>query len=158
MKDSLFQSLFGSAIIDEANLESTKQRFELLFGYKRAVFERLFSSKQFEAKRIIGEDDDMAVVMKVARDRRDRLTGLMLNELRQNPDDDSRTTERRKRSRRVSQQQTSFPDRRQKIRRREDLELVLKIAREKCDSVNRPMFESHQEQPEEHRKSGDRRM
>jgi hypothetical protein len=130
----------------------------MLFGYKRAVLERLFSSKQFAAKRILGGDDDIALIMKIARDRRDSITGLMLKELRQNPDEDRRSGERRKRSRRVSQQQIMFPERRQKIRRREDLELMLKLAREKCDSVNRPMFEDSRVNSTEHRMSGDRRM
>ena len=158
IKNSLYQSLFGSAITDETNLESIKQKFEMLFGYKRAVFDRLFSNKQFEVERIPGENHDMDDVMNIARDRRDRLTGSMLKELRQTPDDGSRTTERRRQSRRVSQQQTTFPDRRQRIRRSDDLELVLKIAREKCDRVNRPMFQSNQEKLMELRKSGDRRM
>ena len=158
MKESLFQNLFGTAITDEANLESTKQRFEMLFGYKRGVFERLFSNHNPAFEPIRDRDDDMELVMKIARDRRDRLTGSMLNELRQTPDDDARTTERRGQSRRVSQQQTSFPDRRLRVRRREDLELMLKIAREKCDSVKRPIFESNQPTPVEVRRSGDRRV
>jgi hypothetical protein len=164
MKDSLFQSLFGNAITDETNLESTKQRFEMLFGYKRAVLERLISSKQFAAKRSPGGDDDMALVMKIARDQRDRLAGSMLKELRQNPGEDRRSEERRQRPRRVSQQRTGFPERRlsperrHKIRRREDLELVLKLAREKCDSVKRPIFEDVRVILTEQRKSGDRRM
>ena len=156
MKDSLFQSLFGNAIADETDLESTKQRFEMLFGYKRAVLERLFSSKHFATKRTLGGDDDMALVMKIARDRRDRITGLMLNELRQSPDDARRTGERRKRSRRVSQQQIMFPERRQTIRRREELELMLKLAREKCDRVSRPLFEDCRENLAEQRQSADR--
>ena len=149
MKDSLLQSLFGSAITDKTHLESTKQRFEMLFGYKRAVFERLYPSKQLAPKRILVEDDDMALVMKIARDRRERLTGSMLKKLRQDPEEDRRSGERRQQSRRVSHQQTMFPERRllperrHRIRRREDLELMLKLARKKCDSVNRPMFEDH---------------
>lgn len=158
MKDSLYQSLFGNAITDETNLESTKKRFEMLFGYKRPVLERLFSSKKFAAKRILGGDDDMALVMKIARDRRDSLTGSMLKELRQNPEEDRRTGERRKQSRRVSQQQSMFPERRKTIRRTEDLEFMLKLAREKCDSVKRPMFEDGRADLAEQRNSGDRRM
>jgi len=164
MKDSLLQSLFGSAITDKTHLESAKQRFEMLFGYKHAVLERLLSAKQISAKRILGEDDDMALVMKIARDRRDRLTGSMLKKLRQNPEEERRSGERRQQSRRVSHQQTMFPERRlfperrHKIRRREDLELMLKLAREKCDSVNRPMFEDSRVNLDEQRKSGDRRM
>ena len=118
MKDSLLQSLFGSAITDKTHLESTKQRFEMLFGYKRAVLERLFPSKQPGVKRILGEDDDMALVMKIARDRMDSLTGSMLKKLRQNPEEDRRSGERRQRSRRVSPQQSMFLERRHKIRRR----------------------------------------
>ncbi len=136
----------------------------MLFGYKHAVLERLLSAKQISAKRILGEDDDMALVMKIARDRRDRLTGSMLKKLRQNPEEERRSGERRQQSRRVSHQQTMFPERRlfperrHKIRRREDLELMLKLAREKCDSVNRPMFEDSRVNLDEQRKSGDRRM
>jgi hypothetical protein len=158
MKDSLFQSLFGTAITDGSNLESAKQRFEMLFGHKSAVFERLFANTHPEPEPIRSKDDDMDLVMKIARDRRDRLTGSMLSELRQTPDDDARTTERRRQSRRVSQQQTSFPDRRQRVRRRVDLELMLKIAREKCESVKRPIFESKQPKLMEVRRTGDRRV
>jgi hypothetical protein len=158
MKDSLFQSLFGTAITDGTNLESAKQKFEMLFGHKPAVFERLFSNIHPAPEPIRSRDDDMDLVMKIARDRRDRLTGSMLKELRQTPDDDARTTERRRQSRRVSQQETSFPDRRQRVRRRMDLEFMLKIAREKCDSVKRPFFESKQPKPVEVRRSGDRRV
>ena len=125
---------------------------------------RLLSSKQLAAKRIPGGDDDMALVMKIARDRRDSLTGSMLKKLRQNPEEDRRSEERRQGSRRVSQQQTGSPERRlsperrHRIRRREDLELVLKLAREKCDSVNRPIFEDDRVILTEQRRSGDRRM
>jgi hypothetical protein len=158
MKDSLIQSLFGTAITGEINLESTKQKFEMLFGYKGAVFERLFSNIDPASEPIRSKDDDMDLVMKIARDRRDRLTGSMLKELRQTPDDDARTTERRRQSRRVSEQETSFPNRRQRVRRRLDLELMLKIARDKCERVKRPIFESNQPKPAEVRRSGDRRL
>jgi hypothetical protein len=158
MKDSLIQSLFGTAITDGTNLESAKQRFEMLFGHKSAVFERLFSNIHPAPEPIRSRDDDMDLAMKIARDRRDRLTRSMLSELRQTPDDDARTTERRRQPRRVSQQETSFPDRRQRVRRRVDLELMLKIAREKCESVKRPIFESNQPKPMEVRRTGDRRV
>ena len=156
MKDSLLQSLFGSVITDKTHLESTKQRFEMLFGYKGAVLERLNPRKQLAAKRTLVEDDDMALVMKIAKDRRDSLTGSMLKKLRQDPEEDRRSGERSQQSRRVSHQQTMFPERRlfperrHRIRRREDLELMLKLAREKCDSVKRPMFEDYNHRTRDH--------
>jgi hypothetical protein len=39
-----------------------------------------------------------------------------------------------------------------------DLELMLKIAREACESVKRPIFESNQPKPAGVRRSGDRRV
>lgn len=122
MKDTTIQNLPGPEITDKFSLDRSKRRFEKLFGYKHAVIERLFSGKKLVDKRNLMEEDDMELVLKIARDKCDSVHGPILEDLRGGMQERRQSGGRRVQLRRDLETGAMIPERRKKIRREEDQE------------------------------------
>ena len=66
MTQSLYQVIFNATMTGEYGPETTKQRFEKLFGLNQAALEKLFSGRDLVIRKDLSEAAAMKFALKVA--------------------------------------------------------------------------------------------
>ncbi len=66
MSEVLFQVIFDATITGEFSLETTRNRFQKLFGLQKPTLEKLFSGKDLVIKKHLYEDEATEFSIKIA--------------------------------------------------------------------------------------------
>lgn len=121
------------ATTDEPSLESSRRRLEKVFGGERPTLEKYSSTEDYVDVRNLNEDGDMQLVLKIAKANCDRVNGPMLEDPTGSQLEHRKNGERRVRYRRDARPGAIIAERRQKIRRKEDLEYFESLIFRKAD-------------------------
>jgi hypothetical protein len=117
--ETRYQVLFDATPTGEFDLETTKGRFAKLFGLKQRVLERLFAGKDLVIKKDLSEGDARRFATTIME------TGcesVVIEEEGTNYGEERRNGERRMRYHRDTKPGLTVADRREYIRRQEDIE------------------------------------
>lgn len=119
MTESLYQVIFNATMTGEFGPDTTKQRFEKLFGLDQAALKKLFSGRDLVIKKNLSEEAAMKFALKVAEAGCECVIESMPGGP---PEQRKKSGDRRKRYRRDARPSSIVPDRRIEIRRQEDAE------------------------------------
>ena len=128
MTDTLYKVVFNATMTGEFGPETTKERFEKLFGLEKSALSKLFSGRDLVIKKDLSEDAAMQFAVKVAEAGCECVIESMPDALEQR----QKSGDRRTQYRRGSRPSAAVEDRRKKIRRQTDAdyfeELILNAA------------------------------
>jgi len=114
--------MFDATITDEYDLETTRQRFQKVFGLDQSQLDKLFSGKDLLIKKDLSESDAMQFAMKIADTGCECVIEQILAEGEENLEENREAYDRRIRHRRDARPGAIIPDRRRSIRRSNDAE------------------------------------
>ncbi|HIG40147.1 MAG: hypothetical protein ABGY96_13990 [bacterium] len=119
MTQTLYQVIFSATMTGEFGPDTTKQRFEKLFGLDQAALKKLFSGRDLVIKKNLSEEAAMQFALKVAEAGCECVIESMLGGP---PEQRKISGDRRTKYRRDARPSSIVPDRRIEIRRQEDAE------------------------------------
>ena len=122
MAERQYQIIFDATVTGEYNLNTTRRRFEKVFGLDKPALEKLFSGKEILIKKNLSEGDALQFATKIADTGCECVIECMLEEGEENFKENRELGERRMRFRRHARPTAFVPDRRLDIRRSNDSE------------------------------------
>lgn len=133
MAERQYQILFDATMTGEYSLETTRQRFEKVFGLNKPALEKLFSGKEILIKKNLSEGDALQFATKILDTGCECVIERMLLEGEEKLKENRESGERRMRFRRHARPGAFVPDRRGGIRRWNDTEYFQELILEGVD-------------------------
>jgi hypothetical protein len=122
MTDKTYQIKFDATITGEFDLDMTRRRFKKVFDLTQPALEKLFSGKELLIKKDLSEENAMQFATKIADTGCECVIERVEDPSEDYYEENRASHDRRIRFRRDVRPAAVIPDRRQNIRRKEDIE------------------------------------